>query len=138
MIDVSTFVGLYNSKIKNKENITDEEKIDIVSSLIHPLKYISFEKKKEFIKSLIKQLVSKADDGEYKYSSADKYYSITTLLLDKYTDLSIDERSYDLLCMSGTLDYIIASFGREYEMCCGLLDMYIQDLELHRLELEDL
>lgn len=138
MIDVNTFIGIYNAKVKGSKDLSDDDKVEIVRSIIHTKKYISYEKKQNLIKEVINEVVYDSDDDIIHYLSAYKYYYFIMMLIDEYTDLSIDDRSFDLLSMSGVIDYVIASFQREYDICANLLEMYMQDLETHRINREGL
>ena len=43
MIDVNTFIGIYNAKVKGSKDLSDDDKVEIVRSIIHTKKYISYE-----------------------------------------------------------------------------------------------
>lgn len=135
MMECLGLVGNYKSKIKGKENISPEEELDIVKKLIHPKKYLSFNEKQKIIIEILKKVITYSDDGKLIYNSCEKYKSFILTLLSVYTDLRIDEYSYDILCSNDLLNVAIASIGSEYEICLGILDMYMDDLEHKRLDL---
>ena len=125
----------YKSKTKNKENLSIEENIDIVKKLIHPKKYISFREKQKFIVNILKKIISYSEDGLLLYNSCDKYVTFINELLSVYTDLRIDEYSYDILCSNELLNIVIGSLGTEYDVCLGIMEMYLEDLEHKRIDL---
>lgn len=125
----------YSNKIKNKDNISTEESIEIIKKLIHPKKYISFDEKQKIIISVLKKVISYSEEGALLYNSCDKYIKFITTLLSVYTDLRIDEYSYDILCSKGLLNIVIGALGTEYDICLGIMEMYIEDLEYKRIDL---
>lgn len=125
----------YNSKIRNKENISMEESIEIVKKLINPKKYISFNEKQKIIISILKKVISYSEEDLLLYNNCDKYLKFVTTILSVYTDLRIDEYSYDILCSKGLLNIVIGSLGSEYDICLGIMEMYIEDLEHKRIDL---
>lgn len=130
-----SLVTNYRSKTKNKENLSIEENIDIVKKLIHPKKYISFREKQKIIVSILKKIISYSEDGLLLYNSCDKYVTFINELLSVYTDLRIDEYSYDILCSNELLNIVIGSLGTEYDVCLGIMEMYLEDLEHKRIDL---
>lgn len=127
--------NIYNLKTKNKDNISDEDKIKIIKDLIHPKKYLSFKKKQDLILDILNKVVTITDDGRLLYNSCEKYVLFITTLLSVYTDLSIDEKSYDELCSNNILNYTIGSLGSEYDICLGVMEMYMDDLNHNRIKL---
>jgi len=125
--------NIYNQKVKNKPDLSDEEKIKIIKDLIHPKKYITFKKKQEIILDVLYKVV-KVSDGNILYNSCDKYVSFINIMLSTYTDLNINETSYDILCSNDILNYTLGSLGSEYDICLGIMEMYIDDLEHNRIE----
>lgn len=131
------FVNVYKVKTKNKPDLKDEERIKIVSDIIHPLKYISFKHKQELILDVLINTI-KIENDKLFYNSCDKYYKFITTLLSRYTDLRDCEENYDILCSNDVLNYTIGALGTEYEICLGIMNMYMDDLEHGRIKLEKL
>lgn len=129
-------VNIYNQKTKNKPDLSDEERIVIIQKLIHPKKYISFKNKQTLVSNILSNVVKFSDDGRLLYNSCDKYILFITTLLSKYTDLLIDENSYDILCSNNMLNLTIGALGSEYDICLGIMEMYMSDLEHKRINLE--
>jgi hypothetical protein len=127
--------NIYNLKTKNKDNISDDDRIKIIRDLIHPKKYLSFQKKQDLVLDILNKVVDISDDGQLLYNSCEKYVLFITTLLSIYTDLDIDEKSYDVLCSNYILNYTMASLGSEYDICLGIMEMYIDDLEHNRIKL---
>jgi hypothetical protein len=133
-MECSQLVAIYNQKIKNKPDLSDEERIKIIKDLIHPKKYISFKKKQEIILDVLRNVVSISNNKIF-YNSCNKYISFINTILSIYTDLNIDETSYDILCSNNLLNYTIGSLASEYDICLGIMEMYMDDLEHNRIEL---
>ena len=127
-------ISIYNQKTKNKPDLSDEERIKIIKDLIHPKKYMSFKRKQEVILDVLKSVVIISDNKIF-YNSCNKYISFINTILSVYTDLNIDETSYDILCSNNILNYTIGSLGSEYDICLGIMEMYMDDLEHNRIEL---
>lgn len=135
MMECLGLVGNYKSRTKNKPDLSMEESIEIIKKLIHPKSYISFNEKQRIIIEHLKKVIKYSDDDKLIYNSCDKYKSFVLTLISVYTDLVINEYSFDILCSNKLLNLIIASLGSEYEICLGILDMYMEDLECKRLDL---
>ena len=73
-------------------------------------------------------------DNKILYNSCDKYVLFINTLLSIYTDLDIDENSYDILCSNNMLNYTIGALGSEYDVCLGIMEMYMDDIEHERIE----
>lgn len=126
--------NIYNIKTKNKSELKDEEKIKIIQDLIHPKKYINFKSKQDLILEILSQVIRISDDDKILYNSCEKYVLFINTLLSVYTDLDIDENSYDILCSNNILNYTIGALGSEYDVCLGIMEMYIDDIEHKRIE----
>lgn len=126
-------VNIYNIKTKNKIELQDEEKIKIIQDLIHPKKYINFKNKQDIILDILSKVVH-ISDNKILYNSCDKYVLFINTLLSIYTDLDIDENSYDILCSNNMLNYTIGALGSEYDVCLGIMEMYMDDIEHERIE----
>lgn len=134
-MEVIQFTMQYNAKTKDKD-LNDYEKISIIKKMLNVKKYMSVRKKEDMIKKIIKTFITY--DGKLRYSSFEKDLNTIICLIKEYTDLNIDENGYDLLCKEDLLEYVIGSFGKEYEICLGIMNTYMQDIELERIKLEDL
>lgn len=128
-------VNIYKVKTKNKPDLGDEDRIRIIRDIIHPKNYISFQKKQDLILDILNKVVTISEDGELIYNSCKKYVVFITTLLSIYTQLNIDENSYDVLCSNNLLNYTIGALGSEYDICLGIMEMYMDDLENGRISL---
>lgn len=128
-------VANYRSRTKNKPDLKFEEKVEIIKKLIHPKQYINFKEKQNFIIEMLKKIITYSDTEKLQYCSCEKYVIFIKNMLSIYTDLRIDEYSYDILCSNELLDIIVASLGTEYNICLGIMEMYIEDLEHKRIDL---
>lgn len=133
------FVMQFNAKLKGKE-VSDSDKVDIIANMLHVKKYISIREKLKLVKDIISETV-KYDNvtDKFIYNSFEKDLATIITLIKNYTDLNnFNETSYDLLCSNSLLDYVIASFGKEYGIFLGVMNTYMQDLESKRISLEDM
>jgi len=134
----SYLANIYNIKTKDVKDLTDEKRIEIIKNLIHLKKYISFKKKQDMILDILNKVVHISESGDLLYNSCEKYVLFITTLLSVYTDLDVDENSYDILCSNNLLNYTIGALGSEYDICLGIMEMYMDDLEHKRIKLERL
>lgn len=134
----SYLANVYNIKTKDVKDLADEKRIEIIQNLIHPKKYISFKKKQDMILDILNRVVCVNENGDLLYNSCEKYVLFITTLLSVYTDLDIDENSYDILCSNNLLNYTIGALGSEYDICLGIMEMYMDDLGHKRIKLERL
>lgn len=133
-MEVTQFIMQYNAKIKGKE-LSIEEDLNVISNMIHPKKYISFARKKEIVMDIIKSTIIQDDNLNILYDGCDKYLHTVIVLLNEYTDLNVNEKGYDQICASNLLNKIIATFGQEYEVVIGMLDIYMEQLELKHIDI---
>lgn len=130
-----SLVTNYKNKIKNKENLSIEESIEIIKKIVKPKKYISFKEKQKIIIQILKKIITYDDFDNLLYNSCEKYATFIADLLSVYTDLRVDEHSYDILCSNNLLNIVIGSLGSEYDICLGIMEMYMDDLEHKRIDL---
>ena len=133
-MEVTQFVMQYNAKTRDK-NLTENEQIDIIEHMSRPKSYISLSKKKEIVKSIIKNTIKQDDDLNINYDGCDKYLLTVIRLINEYTDLNIDEKGYDQICANGLLNLVIGSFGKEYEIIMGIMNLYMEQLTLKQIDI---
>ena len=141
MITINYFITNYNMKVKNsslQDNELIEFKFKTIENILHPIKYISFNKKQEIAKKIIKSIAVRDENRKIIYNSCDKYYRSITTLLSEYTDLKIEDDSFDLLLKNDILPYIVSYIGKDYEVALGVIDMYMDDILSERIQLESL
>ncbi len=117
----SNFVLLYNTRIKNFNNITNDKIQSVTNDLIKPIKYIPYDDKIKIIDSVL--------NGNYKtdYPTARIYKEFTSAIISAYTNLEMGKDGYDILCETGLLNYVLNSFKSECEVMTGLLNMCLKD-----------
>lgn len=135
-MEVIQFIMQYNAKNKGK-NLSEDEDLKLISSMIRPKEYLSFSKKKSIAKSIIKKTVIQDENLNITYDGCDKYLYTIITLLNEYTDLNIDENGYDQICANRLLNKIIATFGDEYEVMIGMLNVYMEELELKHIDIRE-
>ena len=138
-MEVIQFVMQFNAKIKGKE-LTNIEKIEIITKMLNTQSYISIREKSKLIKDIISNTVTyNRMMDKLEYNSFEKDLTTIITLIKNYTDLkNFDEKGYDLLCSNNLLEYVIGTFSKEYEICLGVMSTYMQDIESKRISLEDL
>ena len=133
-MEITQFIMQYNAKIKGK-SLNEEEDLKIISNMIHPKKYLSFSKKKNIVQDIIKNTIIQDDNLNIMYDGCEKYLYTIITLINEYTDLNIDEKGYDQICANRLLHKIIASFGEEYDVVIGMIDIYMEELELKHIDI---
>ena len=137
MTDALSLVRVYNvrlSKIPEDER-TQETKIEAMKQSLRIRSYLSFNQKQDLVKKVISQTITKAD-GRIIYNSCEKYIAFVNALLSSYTDLDVQPNTYDMLCSNDLLNLVVAAIGSEYELCLGVMEMYMSDLEAGRISLD--
>jgi hypothetical protein len=74
----------------------------------------------------LEQIAQKVEDPAVGVDDIDKYICFTMRVIEAYTNLELSEdleADYDLLCESGLLDIVIATFKKEYDEVNILLQM---------------
>ena len=93
--------------------------------------------------SLVNRIVDKCmtiNNGFVQFNEIDQYIYFTIESIQAYTNLKFDEDhvvDYDLLCSTGLLGNIIATFDGEYKMILNLVEMqkrYV--LEQNKIEFQ--
>ncbi len=141
MISTQSFITQYELKTKDID-ISNEDGMKkiflVIDNIIHPKKYISFNRKQEIVKKFLKDILYKDNNGNLIYNSCEKYYKSITTLLSEYTELKIEDNTFDLLSSHKILPYIIAMLGSEYDIYLGIIDMYMDDIKDRRINIESL
>lgn len=135
-MEVVQFIMQYKAKLKNKQ-IDEDEEFKIICDMIRPKKYISFSKKKEIAHNIIKQTVTQDENLNVVYDGCDKYLYTIISLINAYTDLNINENGYDQICSERLLNKIIATFGEEYDVMIGILNVYMEQLESKTINIKE-
>ena len=118
---VSSFLALYNVRMKDVKDIKEDLIIQTITDLIKPVKYISYDDKLKLIDGVLDK------DTNSKHLTADRHRNFMIALLSAYTNLEVDKNGYDLLCETRLLDYILATFKSECEFITKLLNMCLRD-----------
>jgi len=135
-INAGYIIMQYTKKIAGKKNLSEEDKIVILSEIISPLKYIEYKEKQEICRNIILDNVK--FDGRLIYDSSKIYYEFVLLLLNKYFNLDKDSHTYNSLSSNGILGFMLVLISDEYQMMKGILDSYMGDLKNGNLSLEDI
>lgn len=135
-MEVTQFIMQYKAKTKNKE-MHEDEVLRLISDMIRPKKYIKFSRKKQIAQNIIKNTVVQDENLNITYDGCDKYLHTVITLINEYTDLNIDEKGYDQICADRLLNKIIATFIEEYEVMIGILNIYMEQLELKHINIKE-
>lgn len=133
-MEVIQFIMQYEAKVKGK-NLSIEEDIALISSMIKTKKYINISKKKKIIQDIIKNTIMQDDNLNITYDGCDKYLYTMIKLISEYTDLNMNEQGYDLLCSHGLLSKVMNTFAIEYDIVIGIMDIYMDELTLKQLNI---
>lgn len=123
-------------QVKSKTNLADIS--SVLNDLLKVNSYIPFSEKDELIRSVIKESFEERLDGSLKSFSTLRSKRFTEKLLETYTDIEVDDSTYDTLAENGLLTTILALMGNEYELCSRMLASYIEDILNGFVKLEDL
>lgn len=121
---VNNFIQVYNVRTKHINNLNGDAIIKIITDLIKPIKYISFDNKMK----LIDQAIESAK--KEKYPTAYIYMYFIMNLISAYTDLEIKNGDFDTLSETKLLDVILSTFESEYKICSGLMQMCLSDMNM--------
>lgn len=134
-MDCISFVNQFNLRTKGKE-LSQEEQLKLISNLIHPKKYIGIMEKEKFVISILKETIKITPNG-FLINSFTKYLLFLTKIITLYTDLVVDIDGYDLLCNYDLLDKVLATFGKEYEVCLGIMNTYLDDINSQKIDINE-
>ncbi len=107
------------NKMNNKNNMVS------LSKIIETKQYLPFEQKTALVKNIIEQSIT-YDNGFAQINEIDQYIHFTIETIKAYTNIEFGEapiEDYDLLCSSGLLGDIIATFDGEYKMLLNMVEM---------------
>lgn len=123
-------------QVKSKTNSADMS--SVLNDLLKVKSYMSFSEKDKLIRSVIKESFEERLDGSLRSFSTLRSKKFTEKLLEAYTDIEIDDSTYDTLAENGLLTAILSLIGNEYELCSRMLASYIEDILNGFVKLEDL
>lgn len=109
-----------NNLLKDQQQLQE-----IAKKKLEVKNYLSIKTKKDLVESIANECVL-YEDGVFKFDDIDKYICFTMRVIEAYTNLELSEDievDYDLLCESGLLDIVIATFKKEYDEVNILLQM---------------
>ena len=102
-----------------------EQLQEVAKKKLEVKSYLSIKEKKNLVESIVNECVL-YDEGVFKFDEIEKYVCFTMRVIEAYTNLELSddlEVDYDLLCESGLLDIVIATFKKEYDEVNILLQM---------------
>lgn len=109
-----------------------------ISQIITIKDYLTFGEKDTLIRNVLKQTFEYRELGGMKSCSALRSKVFTESILSEYTNIEVDETTYDELAKANLLPVILRMIGNEYDMCAKMLSAYIDDIVNEFILLEDL
>lgn len=101
--------------------------------------YLPFSQKDALVRDVLKSTFHYRDEnGGLKSFSAIRSKVFTEQILSAYTNIEVDDQTYDSLAEAGILLPILRLIGDEYEMCSKMLGAYLDDIINGFVILEDL
>lgn len=136
-MNAGTIVLKYKKMITNKNQLSDEDKVEILSKIVTKKEYVDYRTKQSICKEILSNNLAKKNE-RLIYDSSEIYYKFVLKLLYLYFDLDEDEHTYNSLSSYGLLGFMLVLISDEYQMFKGILDSYINDLKNGNLGLEDI
>lgn len=107
------------------EKMNNKNQVMSLSKLIETKQYLPFTEKKALVERIIDNCTT-TDNGFVQINEIDQYIQFTIETIKTYTNIEFGDSpiaDYDLLCSSGLLGDIIATFDGEYKMILNLVEM---------------
>lgn len=120
---VSNFISVYNARLKRNNDIDVSIIINIISDLIKPVSYISYDNKIALCKKTIEMSKS------FEFPTPERKRLFIVNLISAYTNLEINIKDFDLLSETKLLEYVLMTFDSEYKICNSIMEMCIYDAE---------
>lgn len=119
-------VGLIKQK-QSKCAMTDDDILDTLRKTIKITLYIPYFQKVQTIKQIVRQSCIGDDDALYLDNTI-LQYNFVSKMLEMYTDIDVQDDTFDKLTKSAILKYILGLFADEYQLCESILDIVLCDL----------
>lgn len=127
---VKMLLKLYEVRGKNPAVLNEWVKVEA---------YLPFSQKDALVRDVLKSTFEYRDEnGGLKSFSAVRSKVFTEQMLSAYTNIEVDDQTYDSLAEVGILLPILRLIGDEYEMCSKMLGAYLDDIINGFVILEDL
>lgn len=86
--------------------------------------YLGIRAKKELVQEIVDETII-YENGLFKFNGIDQFVTLNMFAIKAYTNLEIEniEADYDLLCESGLMNKVLATFESEYKEVLSLLQM---------------
>ena len=117
----SSFITLYNSRVKNK-SLDKDIIIQTITDLIKPVDYIPYDDKIKLVVTTITQ----SYNSEYPTAILHRNFIIN--MISTYTNLEMDNDGFDLLSKTKMIDLILSLFQSEFTICDSILNMCLNDI----------
>jgi len=118
---VGSFLTLFNVRLKNVKDISEDYIVQTIKDLIKPVGFISYDDKIQLIDNVLRKT------SDTKYPTAYRHREFMMSLISTYTSLEVDKAGYDALCEAKLLDFILQTFKSECDFITALLNMCLQD-----------
>ncbi len=117
----SSFITLYNSRVKNK-SLDKDIIVQTITDLIKPVDYIPYDDKIKLVVTTITQ----SYNSEYPTAILHRNFIIN--MISAYTNLEMDNDGFDLLSKTKMIDLILSLFQSEFTICDSILNMCLNDI----------
>ena len=104
---------------------TVEQQTEKLKKDLEVKSYLSIKDKKKLVEQIVDDTII-YDSGLFKFNGIDQLVYYNMRCIEAYTNLELSddiENDYDLLCQSGLMNKILATFENEYTEILSLLQM---------------
>jgi hypothetical protein len=104
--------------------ISADEQIAKLKKELDVKNYLGIRAKKGLVQEIVNETII-YENGLFKFNAIDQFIVLNMFAIRAYTNLQIEniEDDYDLLCESGLMNKVLATFESEYKEILSLLQM---------------
>ena len=119
---INEFVN--KAKSKGFMPISADEQMAKLKKELEVKNYLGIRAKKELVQEIVDETIM-YENGLFKFNGIDQFVTLNMFAIRAYTNLEIEdiEADYDLLCESGLMNKVLATFESEYKEVLSLLQM---------------
>lgn len=115
------------SKVTNKGYmpLNADEQISKLKKELEVKSYLPIKDKKALVEDIVSETIL-YENGLFKFNEIDQFITLNMFAIRAYTNLELSsdiETDYDLLCESGLMNKVLATFESEYKEVLSLLQM---------------
>ena len=112
------------AKTKGFMPISADEQVAKLKKELEVKTYLGIRAKKELVQEIVDETII-YENGLFKFNGIDQFVTLNMFAIRACTNLEIEdiENDYDLLCESGLMNKVLATFESEYKEVLSLLQM---------------